>query len=405
MARVTWGAVETDSYEMQILGPEYDSKPRHIMIEKNEYNLDDLSPDSTYRIAVRARLDGKYGDWSIEEVFQTGPMNNPTVEAVEGIDVDDTSMIAYVVFAVVIFMAIFALVLFLFVRRVKANKWSKQSQSTYGKTSDGTMDAHFDLIPHIVRPGPTQIDGLSIHSEPETLPQHSDMVKGWYHERPVLLQYGYLSDDQFQVVSNLDHENILKCIGFAPSRQQLVFEYAEHTLPALIGYHRFDIVTITKMIRDIAFGMRFLHSQSYVHRNLTSYNILMAPQSTCPKIAKYLNSDGHVDLRRSAPEVWERQNVSSASDVWSFGIIMWEVFSAYSREHSEPFRGFSESEVIEQIRAGRNLPRPAECPATAYKLMEWCWQFHPQQRPSFVQICLEMENIISQMDPNGSVAV
>ena len=182
---------------------------------------------------VRARLNGHAGPWSIEEVFKTSShaesLSNPTVEAVEADASGASNWIAIVVFAVVMIVGLFGVLIFFFVRNVNRN-WSKASQGSYGKASDGTMDAHFDLIPQIVRKSPTQIDGMSISSDLEALPSHSDMTRGYYHERPVLLQYGYLSDEQYAHITQLDHNNILKIIGYAPSRQQLVFEYAEHGL-------------------------------------------------------------------------------------------------------------------------------------------------------------------------------
>ena len=77
---------------------------------------------------------------------------------------------------------------------------------------------------------------------------------------------------------------------------------------------------------------------------------------------------------------------------------MWEIFQIFSQADSEPFRGFSETEVLEQLRSGRNLPRPADCPEQAYKLMEACWAYRPSNRPNFIQIYVELENILNQME-------
>ena len=117
------------------------------------------------------------------------------------------------------------------------------------------MDVHFDLIPHVVRNnvGPAQIDGMSISSDHESLPSHADMTRGYYHERSVLLQYDYLTDEQFNLLSRLELSNVSKCIGFAPSRQQLVFKYADPgTLPALMAHNRLDIVTVC-YLQDFTF--------------------------------------------------------------------------------------------------------------------------------------------------------
>ena len=138
------------------------------------------------------------------------------------------------------------------------------------------------------------------------------MTTGYYHQQPVLLLYGYLSEEQYAHVTQLNHENILKCLGFAPSRQQLVFESARHgTLPTVAGYNQFNIVAIVNMLRDISSGIRLLHAHNFVHRNLNSYNILVGNDFT-PKIAKYLSDDFRPDYRRSALKVLDNKPFTPA---------------------------------------------------------------------------------------------
>jgi len=407
-ARVTWGSVQTDKYEM-VITSDLDAEPeRKVLTVSDEHTLTDLAPGQTYTIRVRAVLDGVNGPWSIEEVFKTAPVTSgPSVEPILD-EINRTNWVAIIVFGIVLFLALLGVIAFFIVRNV-GRKWSKQSNGAYGHQSmDGTMDAHFDLIPQIVRKSPTQIDGLSISSDHESLPAHADMTRGYYHERPVLLQYGYLTEEQFQMVTQLEHQNVLKCLGFAPSRQQLVFEYAEHgTLPALMGYHRLDIVTVTRMLRDIASAISFLHANSYIHRQLTTYNVFVSGASYTPKVAKYLtSSDLRPDLRRSAPEVWEGAPFTIFTDVWSFGTLMWEVMAAYTGQEgqTEPYRGFDETEIVEQMKQGRHLPRPQDCPDAIYALIQACWAVRPAQRPTMGQLYLELENILNQMDA-GAVAV
>ena len=407
-ARVTWGAVEKDQYEIMVNIDGETQKP--IMTANDEHTLENLTPGQTYKINVRAWLNDVRGPWSIDEFFKTpfteANAANPTVEQITDNGLNTTNWVALIAFAVVSIIALFAVLIFFVIRNI-GRKWSKQSNGTYGQSMDGTMDAHFDLIPQIVRKSPTQIDGLSISSDHESLPAHADMTRGYYHERPVLLQYGYLTEEQFSMVTQLDHQNVLKCLGFAPSRQQLVFEYAEHgTLPALMGYHRLDIVTVTRILRDIASAVNFLHSHAYIHRQLTTYNIFVSGAAYTPKVAKYLTSnDLRPDLRRSAPEIWENKPFTAHSDVWSFGTIMWEVLAAFSGADSEPYRGFEETEILEQMRQARHLPRPDGCPEAIYSLITACWSSRPQNRPRMAQICQELDNILNQMDPNGCVAV
>lgn len=413
-ARVTWGSVPKASYEMMVRRNGEEEWPS-IMIESAEYTLNQLDFGATYSISVRAIFDSHEGPWSLSELFKTRESapeledgTNPTVEQIAA-DKDDKNWVGLIVGLCVILLLVLVMVVFFVVRNLNRD-WSKESYGTYGKTSqDGTMDAHFDLIPQIVRTniGPAQIDGMSISSDHESLPSHADMTRGYYHERPVLLQYGYLTDEQFSLLSRLEHSNVLKCIGFAPSRQQLVFEYADQgTLPALMAHSRLDIVTVTRILRDISGGLCYLHSQQFLHRQLTSYNVFINGVSYEPKLAKYLSSnDVRPDYRRSAPEIWEFPEYSSAGDVWSLGTIMWETMAAYSGQDPEPYRGFSEAEILDQMKQGRHLPRPSQCPQNIYQLIVACWSARPNSRPTIEQVYRTLDNILAQMDPNGSVAV
>ncbi len=90
-------------------------------------------------------------------------------------------------------------------------------------------------------------------------------------------------------------------------------------------------------------------------------------------------------IYRCAPEVLEYGKYSSKSDVWAFGILLWELFS-YGKI---PYVGLSNVEAVKQVLSGYRLPSPSEdCPKNVYNLMKECWAVNPDQRPSFKVIII-----------------
>lgn len=85
-------------------------------------------------------------------------------------------------------------------------------------------------------------------------------------------------------------------------------------------------------------------------------------------------------VRRYAPESYEFGKFSHASDVWSFGITLWEMYSRGQVPYGEETPGFKATEMINN---GERLSKPNDCPLDVYQIMLGCWNFHPQNRPTF----------------------
>ena len=126
-------------------------------------------------------------------------------------------------------------------------------------------------------------------------------------------------------------------------------------------------------------------------------------------------------VRWCAPEVFEYGKFSSQSDVWSFGVVMWEMFS-YGKVRMSPsgeihpdgfdrftlvciqipYKGMSNAEVIENVLGGYRLPSPDNCPEEIYQCMIACWNEQAKRRPSFKQLYDEIERIWREMKQNKS---
>ncbi|XP_061436368.1 ephrin type-A receptor 4a-like [Lethenteron reissneri] len=159
-------------------------------------------------------------------------------------------------------------------------------------------------------------------------------------------------------------------------------------LPQLVG-----------MLRDVACGMRHLSRVGYVHRDLAARNVLVSGELTCKVsdfgLSRMLLPDDHseavyttrvkggkIPIRWTAPEAISQLRFTSASDVWSYGVVMWEVMTHGER----PYWDMSNRDVLEAVEGGWRLPRPMGCPMCLRRLMLSYWHAESSCRPSFTQL-------------------
>ncbi|XP_046400013.1 tyrosine-protein kinase transmembrane receptor Ror [Ischnura elegans] len=142
---------------------------------------------------------------------------------------------------------------------------------------------------------------------------------------------------------------------------------------------------------QVAAGMEYLSAQHYVHRDLAARNCLVG-DGLCVKISDFglsrdvYSSDYYrVQSKSLLPVRWMPSEsilygkFTTDSDVWSFGVLLWEVYTF----GLQPYYGYSNQEVIEMIRSRQLLPRPEDCPSNVYNLMLDCWHQVPSRRPPF----------------------
>lgn len=148
------------------------------------------------------------------------------------------------------------------------------------------------------------------------------------------------------------------------------------------------------MAIQVAAGMEYLSSHSFVHKDLAARNILVGEQlhvkiSDLGLSREIYSSDYYLiqpktllPIRWMPPEAIAYGKFSTESDIWSFGVVLWEVFS-YGLQ---PYYGFSNQEVMEMVRKRQLLPCPEDCPPRFYGLMTECWQEGPARRSRFKDI-------------------
>ncbi|KAJ8402051.1 hypothetical protein AAFF_G00372860 [Aldrovandia affinis] len=144
-------------------------------------------------------------------------------------------------------------------------------------------------------------------------------------------------------------------------------------------------------------------NMGYVHRDLAARNILVNSNLVCkvsdfglsrvleddPEAA-YTTRGGKIPIRWTAPEAIAFRKFTSASDVWSYGIVMWEVMSYGER----PYWEMSNQDVIKAVEESYRLPGPMDCPAALYQLMMDCWQKDRNSRPKFEEIVSLLDKLI-----------
>ncbi|XP_064182892.1 ephrin type-A receptor 3-like isoform X1 [Anguilla rostrata] len=210
------------------------------------------------------------------------------------------------------------------------------------------------------------------------------------------------------IMGQFDHPNIIRLEGVVTRSKpvMIVTEYMDNgSLDSFLRRHdaQFTVIQLVGMLRGIASGMKYLSDMGYVHRDLAARNILVNSNLVCkvsdfglsrvleddPEAA-YTTRGGKIPIRWTAPEAIAYRKFTSASDAWSYGIVVWEVMSYGER----PYWEMSNQDVIKAVDEGYRLPPPMDCPAALYQLMLDCWQKDRNNRPKFDHIVSILDKLI-----------
>jgi len=154
---------------------------------------------------------------------------------------------------------------------------------------------------------------------------------------------------------------------------------------------------VMQMAIEIADGMSYLSVKKLVHRDLAARNCMVSgPDPVVVKVGdfgmardvyetEYYRKEGRglLPVRWMAPESIKDGKFTSQSDVWSYGVVLWEMATLAE----QPYQGFTNDEVMKYVKEGNKMKRPEDCPDLLYSLMSNCWTSQPDDRPTFLQIC------------------
>ncbi|XP_053661228.1 tyrosine-protein kinase Fer-like isoform X1 [Anopheles marshallii] len=200
-----------------------------------------------------------------------------------------------------------------------------------------------------------------------------------------------------RILKQYDHPNIVKLIGICVQKQPIMIVMELVAGGSLLMFLRKNASTLGQrqmmgMCRDAAAGMRYLESKNCIHRDLAARNCLIGNENIV-KISdfgmsreeeEYIVSGGmkQIPIKWTAPEALNFGKYTSLCDVWSYGILVWEIFS----RGDTPYSGMSNSMARERIDEGYRMPTPEGAPPEMYRLMLKCWSYEPESRPHFDEI-------------------
>lgn len=203
------------------------------------------------------------------------------------------------------------------------------------------------------------------------------------------------------VMTTLNHRNLVILIGISFVKNSIVILTEYCSEGALVDYLRTRgraVITQPQQLRfakDVCAGMCHLEQRQIVHRDLAARNVLLS-HDFCAKVSDFgLAKDveqetgtGKFPVKWTAPEAIEKKEFSIKSDVWSFGILLWEIFS-FGRN---PYPRIPTDQVLTKVLLNYRMDIPDNCPPTIYNLMKNCWDIDPRKRPSFEKISSQLQD-------------
>ncbi|XP_038057992.1 tyrosine-protein kinase Fer-like isoform X2 [Patiria miniata] len=200
------------------------------------------------------------------------------------------------------------------------------------------------------------------------------------------------------ILKQYHHDNIVKLIGVCTDKHPIYIVMELVPGGDLLSFLRNDANDIStkqmvKMAEDTGAGMAFLEAKNCIHRDLAARNCLVGHKNII-KISDfgmsreddvYTIKGGamrQIPIKWTAPEAMNYGKYTTMSDVWSFGILLYEVFS----HGSSPYPGLNNTEARDKVEQGYRMPAPQGTPQEIYTLMCRCWEYHDENRPKFKEV-------------------
>uniref|UniRef100_A0A915AI09 Tyrosine-protein kinase n=1 Tax=Parascaris univalens TaxID=6257 RepID=A0A915AI09_PARUN len=254
--------------------------------------------------------------------------------------------------------------------------------------------------------------------------QYGDVYEGYWkkHERVVAVKtlkeeamalHDFLAEAA--IMKDLHHPNLVQLMGVC-TREPPFYIITEYMNKGnLLDYLRkcdrkLSPTVLMYMATQIASGMAYLESRNFIHRDLAARNCLVADENVVKVadfgLARFMREDTYTahagakfPIKWTAPEGLAYNTFSTKSDVWAFGVLLWEI-ATYGMS---PYPGVELNNVYGLLEKGFRMDAPEGCPPSVYRLMLQCWNWSPSDRPRFKEIHASLESLFPQSNIDEEV--
>uniref|UniRef100_A0A3Q1H0X1 Tyrosine-protein kinase n=1 Tax=Anabas testudineus TaxID=64144 RepID=A0A3Q1H0X1_ANATE len=229
-----------------------------------------------------------------------------------------------------------------------------------------------------------------------------------------MIKEGSMSEDDFieeaKIMMKLRHENLVQLYGVCTKQKPIYIVTEFLSNGCLLTYLKEGLkqhpttVQLLEMCKDVSEGMAYLEAQQYIHRDLAARNCLVDGNGTVKVtdfgLSRYVLDDEYTSsagskfpVRWSPPEVLLYCKFSSKSDIWAYGVLMWEVYTLGRL----PYDRLNNTEIVEQVSRGMRLYRPQLANEKVYNIMMTCWHEKPDDRPTFQELALVVQDLLYEL--------
>ncbi|KAG5272575.1 hypothetical protein AALO_G00167020 [Alosa alosa] len=255
--------------------------------------------------------------------------------------------------------------------------------------------------------------------------QYGEVYEGVWKKYNLTVAVKTLKEDTMEVeeflkeaavMKEIKHPNLVQLLGVCTREPPfyIITEFMTHgnLLDYLRECNREEVnaVVLLYMATQISSAMEYLEKKNFIHRDLAARNCLVG-ENHLVKVADFglsrlmtgdtytAHAGAKFPIKWTAPESLAYNKFSIKSDVWAFGVLLWEI-ATYGMS---PYPGIDLSQVYELLEKDYRMDRPEGCPEKVYELMRACWRWNPQERPSFAETHQAFETMFQESSISDEV--